>query len=233
MAIASSAWKRLTIVAAGSSTDPPWFRHGNALSDRGTKGSMFLARLTLFLARRSKASRMNDEPWADMARDFHRKRTGRGGWIVGTGGEPVDPRPVLNADRFNRLFTKRWLDGESFFPLRSRGNFGGKGKTMIRESMCGDGNKLNVTKIDRNTYITLVINISTHTSYDIPKIIEVFLSTFSSSSRKNKLGQATIFDAISRILKIESSSRRIIRLKMFFSFPLFLSPNQNHPYCCR
>lgn len=48
--IVSSAWKRLTIVAAGSSTDPPWFRHGNALSDRGTKGSMFLARLTLFLA---------------------------------------------------------------------------------------------------------------------------------------------------------------------------------------
>lgn len=32
--IVSSAWKRLTIVAAGSSTDPPWFRHGNALSDR-------------------------------------------------------------------------------------------------------------------------------------------------------------------------------------------------------
>lgn len=105
--IVSSAWKRLTIVAAGSSTDPPWFRHGNALSDRDTKGSMFLARLTLFLARRSKASRMNDEPWVDMARDFHRKRTGRGGWIVGTiGGELVDPRPVLNVDRFNRLFTK-------------------------------------------------------------------------------------------------------------------------------
>lgn len=105
--IVSSAWKRLTIVAAGSSTDPPWFRHGNALSDRDTKGSMFLARLTLFLARRSKASRMNDEPWVDMARDFHRKRTGQGGWIVGTiGGELVDPRPVLNVDRFNRLFTK-------------------------------------------------------------------------------------------------------------------------------
>ena len=78
MAIASSAWKRLTIVAAGSSTDPPWFRHGNALSDRGTKGSMFLARLTLFLARRSKASRMNDEPWADMARDFHRNELAEG-----------------------------------------------------------------------------------------------------------------------------------------------------------
>lgn len=74
--------------------------------DRDTKGSMFLARLTLFLARRSNASRMNDEPWVDMARDFHRKRTGRGGWIVGTGGELVDPRPVLNVDRFNRLFTK-------------------------------------------------------------------------------------------------------------------------------
>lgn len=35
--IVPSAWKRLTIVAAGSSTDPPWFRHGNALSWSGYK----------------------------------------------------------------------------------------------------------------------------------------------------------------------------------------------------
>ncbi|OAD53459.1 hypothetical protein WN48_10015 [Eufriesea mexicana] len=71
-------WKRLTIAAAGSSTDPAWFGHENALTKRDTKGSMFLARLTPFLARRSEASCMNDEPRVDMARDFHRKRTGRG-----------------------------------------------------------------------------------------------------------------------------------------------------------